>query len=239
MLAITWETETITQSSEGDLAATVVFHTLEFDAVTREQHIASALVTEHAVEGAVAVADHKRPEPRRITVETYVSNTPIGPPPASGYGPLDGPAASVGKAESGGTVRIFSDPFDRIGDVWATLQRLVSESTILSVSTRYQTYDNVVLISVDTPRTGGQGAGDFVTATLDFKEVRIAETSLADVPRPREPRAQAQVDAGAQEGTRQSQISLLGEGYEAYQNAEGDVWDRLGAAAGAIMGGNR
>ena len=49
----------------------------QFDAVLSEEHERDAEVTDHSVEQGVAITDHVRPEPDRLTLEVFVSNTPV------------------------------------------------------------------------------------------------------------------------------------------------------------------
>lgn len=48
-----------------------------FDVVSNETHDAVMQITSHPVEEGANVSDHARPEPIRLTVEGYVSNTPL------------------------------------------------------------------------------------------------------------------------------------------------------------------
>lgn len=58
---------------QGDSGQT---YTIELDASVREQHDTTAQVTEHPVERGSNIADHIRAEPRRLTIEGVISNTP-------------------------------------------------------------------------------------------------------------------------------------------------------------------
>jgi hypothetical protein len=56
-------------------------HGLLLDASPSRQHTVSAQVTEHPVERGAPATDYIRPMPRRLTVEGFITNTPIGAPP--------------------------------------------------------------------------------------------------------------------------------------------------------------
>jgi hypothetical protein len=50
---------------------------LHFDVILSESHELTTLVTEHSVEQGSAIVDHVRPNPDKVTLEVFVSNTPI------------------------------------------------------------------------------------------------------------------------------------------------------------------
>ena len=54
---------------------------LLLDASPSRTHTTTAQVTEHPVEKGPPVTDYIRPMPRRLTVEGFITNTPIGAPP--------------------------------------------------------------------------------------------------------------------------------------------------------------
>jgi hypothetical protein len=50
---------------------------LEFDAVISEEHASSAEATEHPVEEGIAITDHVKPNPARLSLQAVVTNTPL------------------------------------------------------------------------------------------------------------------------------------------------------------------
>lgn len=58
-----------------DTAGATVF--VQFDVVTHESHEGSVTITEHPVEDGPDVADHARPQGEILTVEGFVSNSPL------------------------------------------------------------------------------------------------------------------------------------------------------------------
>lgn len=57
----------------GDTGQT---YTMELDASVHEQHDETATITDHPVERGSNVADHLRPDPKSISIEGVISNTP-------------------------------------------------------------------------------------------------------------------------------------------------------------------
>ena len=52
--------------------------TLVVDACVKEDHALENATTDHPVEEGYNVTDHSRPQPRRLSLECVVSNSPIG-----------------------------------------------------------------------------------------------------------------------------------------------------------------
>lgn len=178
-LRISWEDVEETEG-EADLNFTITEHVLEFDAVTKESHESSSEVTQHTVESGEAISDHKRANPRTIQIDAFVTNTPLDAPPPSG------PRGGSVTTRTQDNVTVFSQEFDRVSDVWETLLELQRGSFDLTVTTRYQVYENVQLVKVSTPR---DTAEDSVMFSLSLQEVFRASSELVDDPVPREPRA--------------------------------------------------
>ena len=183
-LRISWSTEA-EETTDGITSLTAVEHILEFDAVTEENHESFSEITQHTVETGESISDHKRANPRTIDITAFVTNTPLDTPPQSG--PNSTAARAVTEDTENGVVTTFSEVFDRVSDVWGTLLELQRESIELTVSTRYQVYENVQLIGFSVPRDTPE---DALTFELSLQEVFKAETRLVDVPVTREPRGQ-------------------------------------------------
>jgi hypothetical protein len=88
-----------TAGSNAFQAALVLQGPLTFDATISEAHDREADVTDYPVEEGANVADHVRPRPKTLTLETFVSNEPIGSPDAVRQGlylQIDQPPGSTG-----------------------------------------------------------------------------------------------------------------------------------------------
>lgn len=185
-MRITW----VTTDGPG-----AVFHRLEFDAVTRERHVAEAELTEHVVETGESLVDHKRARPREYDLEAVVTNTPIGAPPASGFANVL--VTAQASLETGLTE--FSEEFDRLADVADTLERLRAEPIDLSVETRLRTYENFQVVRVEIVR---DDPVDAMELSLTIREVFRGSATLVDAPAPREPRGETTRNgAGANQET--------------------------------------
>lgn len=187
---ISWSTDSISgDDASGENVLTTAFHLLAFDAVMSEEHDEESELTDHVVETREAISDHKRPKPQTYRMAATITNTPLDAPPPSGFGSVT-PSASVRKnvGSAKANVVVFSEDFDRVGDVLDTLNRLRREAIDLSVETSTRTYENMQLIQVRRSREGGTEATDAASVDLVFREVFRGETITVDAPVPREPR---------------------------------------------------
>ena len=67
--------------TRGDPSAgNVEFVAVTVDATITEQHSSTSLITDHVVESGVNIVDHVRPEADRLSVEVFVTNTPVTSP---------------------------------------------------------------------------------------------------------------------------------------------------------------
>ena len=194
-LSISWNSDEENAAGET-ITTTSVEHVLAFDAVTSETHETGSTLTEHAVESGAPISDHKRPNQRKVMIEAIVTNTPIGTPPLSGFGPSPVDFSERKSETAGATVRVFSARFDRMSDALDTLDMLATQAITVTISTRVKTYEACQIVNVSAPRSSEDG--DSLRFTIEARQVRIAEALRVDVPRPREPRGQDRAASGTQ-----------------------------------------
>lgn len=191
-LTIQWENEAESlDETTGDLVVARATKILEFDCVTRETHDGAAFLAEQAIERGAPIADHKRPEARRLSIEAWVTNAPLEAPPSTG-----GFGSAIQTTISDGVLS-FDQTFDRVSDAHAALRELIDLPVLVSVVTDVASYDQMAVVAVSSPREAANG--DAAVFTIDLVEVRIATTQSVDAPTPREPRGQRRRDRGAQE----------------------------------------
>lgn len=196
MLTISWDTAETTLEEDGTISEGLTFHLLAFDAVTSENHESTSTLTEHAVEEGSPLSDHKRINPRRLSIQAEVTNTPLGPPPPTGpaLGQISGAVQKLEALDA--NVLVFDEPFDRIAAVFEEVHRLHEDSTPVTVSTRLKTYTDVQIVGVSNPRETADG--EAVRFAIELQAIRIARTRRVGV-QPREPRGRRTVNAGGQE----------------------------------------
>lgn len=191
--------------------------TMTFDAVLSEEHDRSAVVTDHPVEQGTNIVDNVRPLPDELTLEVFISNSPIASPDAP-LSPvtLDLPMPGQGSFLAGGTgaivssliypsipgptigasVQAFAGETDYVRQAYETLTTLQSTATLLSVITPRAQYTNMILRSVRMHRDAGTGTS--ANFTLDLREVVIVYSGIVAAPLPSIPRAAPPAAAGKQ-----------------------------------------
>lgn len=195
-LSIHWSTQTVDANDAGDLVSVSREHELRFDAVTKEVQEWAGVSTEHPVEGGTS-SDHKTPQQDIITLEVRVTNQPLDVPPPSGFVRRNVVTTLDTKTVRGMTVQGYSKAFDRVADVSDTLYRLAREPILVTVATRFRTYESVSIERVVWPRTK---PSDVHTFNIDLKRITVVSTRQVEAPESREARGQSETDSGAQEG---------------------------------------
>ncbi len=162
---------------------------LELDASPSRQHTASAQVTEHPVETGNPVTDYIRPMPRRLTVEGFITNTPITAPPTGAnngvtastqsqsltvYPMQDGPQSIKWQALE------FSAPFNRAQGAWLMLTRAIRLGNLFEVTTTLDDYTNMAATQIAVSES--PVSADALQFTIDFQELRFATTQVVAVP---------------------------------------------------------
>lgn len=191
---ITWTNSSITSDGGETNTLTVSGYELVFDAVERQAVTSRAEVTQFTVESGAPLTDHKKKLPRTIVVVGRVTNTPIGTPPPSGLNNSSRITAEIRGSDVGNVLQ-FSEPFDRVQDVFDSLQHLVQNGIFVTLETDNAVYDRVTVTSVEDIRNAPHydGASFIVT----FQEIFIAETQEVEIPIPLQPRGQGSRDERA------------------------------------------
>lgn len=183
---------------------------ITFDATPGETHLISATITEHPVEKGVALTDHVRQNPFKITVEVVISNTPIDLPSAADDSFTDGAkrqstqvnlslqqtqqitqlasGSSPSKTSSlspsaQATAYQFSSQFDRVRKIYEALQGLVDNATAITIQTSLCLYDSMEIVSISVPRSSEMGA-NAMRFTIDCQEIRTVESQQVATPAP-------------------------------------------------------
>lgn len=190
-----------------------------FDVVVSEDHERTTEVTDHTVEEGASITDHVRPNPDRVTLAVFVSNTPIRsadaqllpyvldiPQPGQGgflaggtSALLGAAAAAIGLAKSYPTqltanVLQFIGDTDYVQQAYDTLTGLRDTATLLSVVTPRQTYTDMVIERIAMHRD--KDTGTSATFEIEFRQIRIVSSNIVDAPLPSIPKAAPLVNKG-------------------------------------------
>jgi hypothetical protein len=137
------------------------------DACISEQHTLANTLTDHPVEQGFNVTDHSRPEPRKITLECYQSNTPL----------LGG-----------------ADGTDYATQLWRQFVALHNSPQLIDVYTARDYYPQVGIESVTSPVD--VKTANALKFTIALKEVRVVENKYTRVVFAKDPRAQKKTTTG-------------------------------------------
>jgi hypothetical protein len=207
---ITWE-------DDGGAA-----QTLELDADLQEAHDLGSDITEHPVEEGADVTDHVRPRLRRVTIEGYVTDTPMItnpgvaelaefktlelqiPPKPQQISLSAGLAAGIGAISDAlfgptpppkATILTLADAKSRKRAVYDALEDIRLNARFCRVLTSLHEYDNMLIEQVVPTRTPGSGTG--ATFVVTFKEVRQVSSDVTVAPVPAETLGAPKKAAGA------------------------------------------
>lgn len=182
---------------------------IDFDATISEQHTLSVNVTSHPIETGATMTDHIRPNPDSLTLDFFITNTPISILGAKVEGKrypkigmekvVDSPVGKLASVIPGGLIPfgglLFSKTFDRVSAVYEALAKLVKAGTLVTVYTSIRKYENFVILSVSAPKTAQ--SGNALTFSVQIQEIRIVSTeTTGEIPVPDNTRDKPKKPAG-------------------------------------------
>lgn len=148
---------------------------IELDASISESHVGEVEVTEHPVEQGANVTDHVRPKPDTLTIEGFVSNTPLNR------------AQNKRAVESQGFRLSTTSERDVIvgqpgnaETAYTKLRELKDSGTLITVTTKLRTYDNMVIKSLSVPRDAK--VGDALKFSATFQRITIVQNKTVFLP---------------------------------------------------------
>lgn len=147
---------------------------LVVDAVPEERHRLSATATEIEVERGVDITDHVRPNRDPLTLDVVISDTPL----------------------------FFLDPDEeltRAKDAWEQLDDARTRALLAIVTTKWKTYEDMVLTEAIATRTAADGS--WIHAELTFMPIRQVSTQTVEDPVPARAHDRRETDRGSQATT--------------------------------------
>lgn len=169
---------------------------LAFDVVTLETHAIRNEITEHPVEKGANVTDHVRAEVDSISIEVFVSNSPIKRMDRLHQGDSvgDTSALDLGNNQSASVLQ-FDNPVDNVAEMYRALRVLRDTAELVHVITPLWDYADMAVREVSIPRSVAEGDG--AKMTIDLKQLRLVEVQLVPAPIPTEIRGKKAEDKGA------------------------------------------
>lgn len=124
--------------------------TLEIEATLSEQHSMTATVSKFPVEGGAIVSDHIVNDPEKVSLECFISNTPIG-------------------KDSG---NFAQDAFDQLKKLWEARE-------LLDIVTQYKVYSDMAIIDISVPLNNKTGqAIQFTIDLIKIKKVQATSVTV-------------------------------------------------------------
>ena len=128
--------------------------TLEVDVTISEDHERSTQITSNPVEEGASINDHQIRNPERIQIEGFITDTPAQ---------ILGGIAGLGRTQ---------DAFDTLDELWR-------EGELLTVATKWVTYEDMAIVNLTLPRRREQA----LRFSADLQQVNIVESEITEVPR--------------------------------------------------------
>lgn len=156
---------------------------LEFDATLSETHSGSSQPTDHPVEDGSVVTDHVIDQPDKLEIHGVISNHPI----------LILASVRAQPSVEGG------DPATRAEDAYAAIVRLQKTATLITVGTRLQDYEDMLI--TDRSVTRDKDTSEILDVQLSLREFQIATSEDVDAPEPAEKNDGDKTDQGRKQTT--------------------------------------
>ena len=155
---------------------------IDLDVTNDEIHEWTNEVTTNPVEIGAPISDHIQELPDKIRITGMISDSAI----------------------SDNVIRQFSNIDDsqfltRSQTTFDLLRNLIKDKKLVTVYTRYKTYTDMALVSINLPRNNT--TGDAINFTAEFMHVRIVSTQSVDIPKGISKKKTAKVDKATQKKT--------------------------------------
>lgn len=140
---------------------------IQFDASISERFSRRKDVTQHPVEAGSDISDHSRTLPLEITIRGWVTDDPI----------IVLASVNATPSVAGGSINA------RVANAWKELNRIMDEESIVKVISGLDSFDNMILKSLDVTRD--KNTGRILDATISLEQITIATTEVIEIPTPR------------------------------------------------------
>ncbi len=147
----------------------VIIDTVELDAAVTEKHSAKVEITKHPIEEGASPADHARVLPAQISIEGFLTNTPLGKELRLQRGITSDRATSTGAVGAVGQAQRSM----------AAIEKLMTDRKAVTVKTDFKTYTNMLVTSLDVPRDAR--TGEAIRFTIMMEEIRIVRAEVARI----------------------------------------------------------
>lgn len=156
---------------------------LVFDASVSEGHSFASEITEFPVEEGINVSDNARPKPFVLKLEAFIADFPL-------------PSEGRTQVSSGAIDQRPKASKKRSENAFATLVRLKDEGIPITVTTGLNTYDPMLIQSIDIPRDKSLKAG--LKFSIVLKEISIVKSETVNIKKAKESKGQPKKKDGSQ-----------------------------------------
>ncbi len=207
--------------------------TITVDSCLDESHNMHNTVTDHPVEQGFNVSDHCRPDPERVTLRCFVSNTPLSTEQKTR-------AVSEGalRFETTAQEAVAIGAVDGRGDqTYRKLKKLRDEGTLCKLATTLKTYqasatEGMIIEDITIPRTAQNYDG--LEFTVVFKQIRIVRNKQTRDTQPKDKRTGGKKKQGNQttKPEPEDKRSLAARTADSAAQSSNGTWSGVGKAAG-------
>jgi hypothetical protein len=127
---------------------------VQVDFLEGEQHTWDVAITKHPVEAGGSIVDHIQPQPRRVVISGAVSDVPLN---------LFQFISAINPFSESRTVSLIN-----------FLRELYDDKKLVTISTRYQTYENMAVTSIAFERS--PTTAERLPYQITFEEVRLVSS---------------------------------------------------------------
>ena len=196
---------------------------IELDATISENHNFTNQITQWPVEDGSIMTDHVLSQPENLTLNGFVTNSPI-----SNLPPLLSPFGSIASSVSGGIATVQSllgksrteTAFNDLLELWEGKKNLVGEITrpLITIVTGLKVYKNMIMVSLVVPRD--KDTRDALHFTATFQKIKKVSSKIVPTEDLKlQPLTDSSVSAGKQTATTATQAEI-DEGSILYQAGE-------------------
>lgn len=181
-----------------------------FDAVEAEHHDKSSELTSHSVEKGVDVTDHVIPQAIKVSLDVFITDTPIGYTDLYGESwgvvgplrlevpenkqPIGFSTGGLYQAAGNAVKSLFNKKPEHVATVFkprnsrnflqeahTVLWRLIEDVVPITLTTVSRQYEDIYLVAAPMTRTSGKGGS--ANFSLEFQKLRVVTASTTRTPK--------------------------------------------------------
>lgn len=166
-------TQIITLNSVGDT------NTFQIDSTPSLTHNMTATITSNPIEDGSNVSDHVNIEPRRLTIEGFISNTPLTIQQSIATTFATAVLNQVTPPLlTGSLVSAFQVSTNRIQDAFIILEELMNNKVPFRVQTGLKLYENMIVSDISIPRNSENA----LRFTMNLQQIQVSQSEVVLIP---------------------------------------------------------